>query len=465
MTSVFANRFAAGFQGPVPRGRDRRANRWAGTLAAAALLATLLPGSVSAATYSVSGTVTNAAGAGVIGIQVLLCTRVPAPGQQYITCVGSGAVSAADGTYAVPSVPAGTYRVTFKDLLGRYPTGYYSTGGFAPSDSSGTDVVVTSGDATGINIQYPAVYQISGAVTGPDGSPVANVQIIVCDVLLGSCDGGYASTAGNGTYSIAVVAGWYTVQAYDEQGNNFVPTLYSAAGLGGAPTNLDVRANVSGINIQFAAARHISGTLRATVGGQPEFVDISACGTGITPSTCYYALSQSDGTFRIAVPTGTFVLSFVDYAMSVLPGYWSSHGLVATSARATKIDVTAGDVSTVSASTGPIGVGAHAGTARTGTFSTKLVSVRRGSPVTVRFAFGKGFAGAKVSIWTAVAGSAGTLGSFRRTTSSVVRSDGYVFYTVPVKGLMAFRAQYLPPAENYWGDLPATSASVKAKGS
>lgn len=194
-------------------------------------------------------------------------------------------------------------------------------------------------------------------------------------------------------------------------------------------------------------------------------MNIYACGTGITPPTCYNAGSQSDGTFRIAVPTGTYVLSFVDYGMSVLPGYWSSRGLVATPARATKIDVTAADVSTVSASTGPIGIGAHAGTARTGTFSTKLVSVRHGSPVTMRFAFGKGFAGVKVSIWTAVAGSTGKLGSFRRTTSSVVRSDGCVFYTVPVKVLMAFRAQYVPPAGNYWGTLPVTSASVKAKGS
>ena len=461
MTAVFAIRSAGGSQGSVPRGRDRRASRWVRVLAGAALLSALLPGSVSAATYSLSGTVTDALGAGVAGIAVGVCPLVPAPGTNFIACVGSGGITAADGTYTVGNVPPGTYQVFFRDPSGTYPFGYYSTAGFTLS--SPTNVVVTAADVTGINIQYPAFYHITGTITGPDGSPVAGVQVSAIKTV-GDSNNTMATSAADGTYSIAVIAAMYTVEAFDQFGN-FVPTFYSTAGTGGARTTLDVSANVSGVNIQFAPARHISGTLRHAVSSQWRFVNIYACETGITPPTCYNDGSRQDGTFRIAVSTGTYVLAFVDFFGEILPGYWSSHGLVATSAHATKIDVTAADVSTISAWMGPIGVGAHAGTARTGTFSTKLVSVRRGSPVTVRFAFGKGFAGAKVSIWTAVAGSTGKLGSFRRTTSSVVRSDGYVFYTVPVRGLMAFRAQYLPPAAIGWGSVPVTSASVKAKGS
>ena len=73
--------------------------------------------------------------------------------------------------------------------------------------------------------------------------------------------------------------------------------------------------------------------------------------------------------------------------------------------------------------------------------------------------------GTKVSIWTAVAGSAGKFGAFRQTTTAVVRSDGYVLYTVSVKGLMAFRVQYVQGQGFGWGSPPVTSASVSAKGS
>ena len=460
MRSLLAIRFAGRSDGCEPRGRGRRANRWAGALALAALLAALLPPSVSAATFSVNGTVTDAAGVGVIGIAVSVCPLIPAPGQTFIACVGSGGTTAADGTYMVSNVPPDSYQVFFRDPSGKYPFGYYSTGGFTLSST--TNVVVTAADVTGINIQYPAVYHITGTITGPDGSPVAGVQVSAFKTV-GDSNNTMATSATDGTYSIAVIAGMYTVEAFDNF-NNFVPTVYSTAGTGGAATPLDVSANVSGINIKFAPASHISGTLHATIGGQWRFMNIFACSTAVTPGACYNAGSNEDGTFRVAVASGRYLLSFVDFNGGVLPGYWSSHGLVAASARATTIDVSAGDVGTVSASTGPIGVGIHAGTTRTGSFPTKLVSVRRGNPVTVRFAFGKGFAGAKVSIWTAVAGSTGKLGSFRQATTAVVRSDGYVFYIVPAKGLVAFRAQYLPPA-GYWASVPVMSASVKAKGS
>ena len=457
---------------PGSAGSHRR-GRWAVALVSALLVSSLVPTVVSAAVYSLSGTVTNAVGVGVGGILVAPCPLVPAPGQQYIQCL-PGATTASDGTYTVANVPPGTYNVSFSDPTHTYPFAYYSDTGFTMSYSASTNVVVSSSDVTGIDLRYPASYQITGTITGPDGSPVAGVQVFAQsqEGNGGFVNGGdeVGTSTADGTYSIAVTTGTYTVEAVDSS-DTFVPTYYSTAGTGGAAitpvsaARLDVNANVSGINIQFAPARHISGTVRAAVGGQWQFMNIFACSTGVTPGTCYFGGTQADGTFRIAVPTGTYLLSFVDFVGGVLSGYWSSHGLVATSARATKLDVTAADVSAITASTSPIGVSAHAGKTRTGTFSTKLVSVRRGSPVTVRFAMGKGFAGATVSIWTAVAGSTGKLGSFRRTTSSVVRSDGYVFYTVPVKGLMAFRAQYLATGGIAWGSVSMTSASVKAKGS
>jgi hypothetical protein len=380
-------------------------------------------------------------------------------------CVGSGGVSGADGTYTISNVPPGTYSVSFTDPSHTYPFGYYSPTGFTTSISSSTNVVVSSADVAGIDIRYPGFYDITGIVTGPDGSPVAGVQVFAQsqEGNGGFVNGGNtnATSTAAGTYSIAVITGTYKVEAVDSSGT-FVPTYYSTAGTSGAATTLDVSANVSGINIQFASARHISGTLRAAVGGQRRFMNIFACSTGVTPSTCFYGGSQGDGTFRIAVSTGTYLLSFVDFNGGVLSGYWSSHGLVATSAAATKVDVTDGNVTGLIASTIPIGAGGHAGITKTGPFTPRTVVVPRGSYVTIRFVLGKGFAGAKVGIWTAVGGTNGKLGSFRSSGSRVVQADGNIYYSVRVTGLMAFRARYVAASAIFMGSV--YSAPVSARG-
>ena len=462
MRSAFVAKFVTHSDGPKPRGRARPASRWGGALAVAALLAALLPASVIAATYSISGTVTNAAGTGVAGIGVALCPLVPAPGQQYIQCLPE-ATTASDGTYAIANVPPGTFKAQFSDLSHTYPFGYYSAAGFTMSYSGSTNVVVSSADVAGIDIRYPAVYFISGTITGPDGSPVAGVLVSAL-VTGGDNNNTTGTSAADGTYSIAVTPltiGTYTVEAFDNSGS-FVPTFYSTAGSGGTATTLAVNSNVSGINIQFAPALHISGTLRAAVGGQRRFMNIFACSTGVTPGTCFYGGSQADGSFRIAVSTGTYLLSFVDFNGGVLSGYWSSHGLVANSAAATKVDVIGGDVTGLTASTMPIGVGAHVGITKAGPFTPRTAVVKRSSYVTIRFVLGKGFAGAKVGIWTAVGGTNGKLGPFRSSGSRIVQADGNVYYFVRVTSLMAFRARYIAASAIFMGSV--YSASVSAKG-
>jgi hypothetical protein len=430
------------------------------TLIGMLLLSSMLPAAVGAATYSISGTVTNASGAGVSGIEVWVCPLAPPAGETTIMCLGSGGVSANDGTYTVSGVPSGTFKVSFNDPQDEYPYGYYGQAGYTGDWAEAATVTIGTAGITGISIQYPPISTISGTVTGPDGVPLVGVQIVACSVVPPSgC--GNATTTRDGHYRVAVAVGTYTVQAYDNTGA-YIPTYATTET--GAPRVVESSTNPTGVDIRFAPARHISGKIRAAVNGQWQFVNVFACGTGPTPPTCYNAGTNQDSTFRVAVPAGTYTLSFVDFGEKVLSGYWSTKGLVSTVARATKIDVNATDFTAINAVTGPIVVGAHAGTARTGAFSTKLVTVRRGSSVTVRFTVGKGFAGTKVSIWTAIAASNGKFAAFRKTTSTTVRSDGYVYYTVKVKGLMAFRLQAsLSVADRL--PVTLTSPTVKAKGS
>jgi len=92
----------------------------------------------------VSGAVTNASAAGLGGIFVV-AYLVNSSGWDWINSVQTGA----DGTYSLGGLPAGSYRVEFRDDAGAYATQYYNN---KPTGELGDDVVVTVGATTpGIN--------------------------------------------------------------------------------------------------------------------------------------------------------------------------------------------------------------------------------------------------------------------------------------------------------------------------
>jgi hypothetical protein len=429
--------------------------RWAVPLVWALLQVNVAPAAASLATYSISGTVTEASGAPVAGIRLAVCSMEPASATNATPCLGEGTATAADGSYTVDGVPAGTYFVSFQDPTYRHPGGFYSSAGFSSDTNSETDVKVTA-DLTDISIQYPVLYTISGTVTGADGLPVGPEVIVVACPSDGSsaCGSMLAPVRPDGTYTVVVIAGTYTIRAFDTSGT-YLPTYFAP----GMTLAVVANTNPTGISIQFAPASHISGTLRLS--GRWRFVSVQACSTD---RTCYDGSIKRDGTYRIAVTAGTYRLTFVEAEGGVMSGWWSSRGLVGTAARATVIDVTKADFPLANATTGPIAVGIHAGTGKTGAFPARQVAVRNGSSVTVRFKVGAGFSGTKASVWVASAGSSGKLGSFRKVLSTAVRWDGYVYYTAKVKGLVAFRLEASIPSGSTWFPT-VTSATITAKGS
>jgi len=129
-------------------------------------------------TYSISGTVTNA-GDPLEGVEV--------------SADGYSNTTAADGTYTIDELPAGTYTVT--PSKGEYT--------FEPASRDIT-VNQTEGNATGVDfVGTEKTYSISGTVTNA-GDPLEGVEV--------SADGHSDITGPDGTYAIAgLTADTYTV--------------------------------------------------------------------------------------------------------------------------------------------------------------------------------------------------------------------------------------------------------------
>ena len=124
------------------------------------------------------------------------------------------------GSYSIPGIPAGTYRLEFSDEDGSCLTQWYVQGqpGGAASADDGSDVVVTDGqDTNGIDatLQFPTG-GISGAITVPADYPQGDdlqVDVYQCGGRSAKstvgrnqgwqrrCDGGAKAARGAGWYS------------------------------------------------------------------------------------------------------------------------------------------------------------------------------------------------------------------------------------------------------------------------
>jgi hypothetical protein len=192
--------------------------------------------------YHIKGTVTGSGGTSLANIYV---EADSSDYQDY-------AWTASDGTYSVV-VPAGSYTIWLSDPSGTYLDGYYSSGGFTVAEGSATTVTIGSSDVTGINVQMETGYHIKGTVTGSGGTSLANIY-----VEADSSDyAGFATTHGDGTYSVVVVPGSYKIQFNDP--SNYYPTGYFStdgftvnAGL--ASSIVVTRADIAGIDVQLPAA-------------------------------------------------------------------------------------------------------------------------------------------------------------------------------------------------------------------
>ena len=448
-----------------------------GTVLAVSLLP-VAPGSALAATFSISGRVTEgaggaigyAAGDGIEGIVVSACPSTTPPAFDPVTFDCSHVESDAAGRWTVRGVAAGSYWIAFEDVAGDmrgWPPGWYGTGGFTRDASAVTPITLTTADVTGIDVGFPPVHLISGRLVGPGGEPIEGGSVFAeSDPVVQYSPQG-ASDA-DGSFSIRVIPGTYHLSVYMHMSAAWLDGAYTSPTAGGALVPVVVAsADVSGIVIVLERAADITGTVVGSTVPRigAEFVWPHAC----TATGCEFARPpMPDGAWGAAVPAGTYRIQldpFGEASAEALPGWWSrTLGLVSRFSRATTVTATAGRttgglVLRVQALRAAI----RAGSAQAGTFGSST-SVRTGSTVTLRITVGRGFAGERVEVLRVGAG-----GKTSVVATRTVGADGIAWSSFPARsGLTAYRVRYRVAADlALWPTAAppiALSALVRVRG-
>jgi hypothetical protein len=254
----------------------------------------------------ITGKLTDQSGQGIAGVTVTLDdgTGTPVPA---VTPV----ITAADGSYSFPDLPAGTYKVSF----GTLPTGdTYVT----PSSGTTAALTVTPGATTTADAtaQVPVTPgSVSGILEDQNGHGVGGVTVTLKDP-----DGtvvATTTTAADGSYSFPTVApGSYQV-AFGAlpAGDTFVtPASTTVTVASGAAVTADA-------TVKTAAAAAAAGTVSGTVTGSdgapvagitvtllnPDGTPAVGAGGQPVPSTT----TAANGTYTFpGVPAGTYQVSF-----------------------------------------------------------------------------------------------------------------------------------------------------------
>lgn len=258
----------------------------------------------------VAGTVTDSDGNPIAGISV----NVNPTGN------GSSTWGQTDssGHYTTGGLPAGTYKVQFRDpgptpqWAGQYwngKTGY----------NAATVLTLTLADAPerdGVDATLVRGATVSGTVTGPDGGPAANVCV---NAQVTASDGGpdwagNTTTGNDGTYTLGgLPATQVKIQFQDCNGTGpYVEQYWKNQSNFGDATGITLTAGATrtGVDARLAAAAQITGTVTDRAGHPLQGICAQA-----STSTAVGNLASTDhsGVYRINLAhAGRYKVQFVD---------------------------------------------------------------------------------------------------------------------------------------------------------
>ncbi len=244
----------------------------------------------AATTYSISGTVTLGPTAVRAGADEVLfnVSRVETP---WLTATNGYPKTQADGSYVIPGLTPGTYRI-FVAYLG---TGNYSGiyWGNQIRGSMVTTVTIGSSNLTGRNITLPTKSVVSGVVSlGTSGAhPVP--ATVSWERQDGPYSTGSVSTDAEGRYSITLDPGVYYLRM---AANGFQP--------GGLPSEFELRAStVTAPEVVLRPRGSISGQITLSPSGVPAgagqvIITYSTCDGGCYEESTQYT-TDAEGRYTI----------------------------------------------------------------------------------------------------------------------------------------------------------------------
>jgi hypothetical protein len=258
-----------------------------------------------------------------------------------------GCFSTESGNYAIPDVRTGVYEISLQ--ASGEPDGFYDastpTTHFSIHVSDATPVTVAA-DVSGINIQFPPTYTLTGVVLDASDNPVGDISVAACPVGGGGC--GYATSSGvDGSFEIpTLVEASYTVYEQDVSGSNlYLSGYYAGDGAFSEASGDAVAVAVPGGSIQLlaVAAPQVQGSIldAAGINGLGDLT-VSLC--DLDEFNCFGATTAADGTYAVGIPlTGTYLARVIDNSQTrPSGGYIATSGPFVTTDHDAALQITVG---------------------------------------------------------------------------------------------------------------------------
>jgi putative cell wall-binding protein len=225
--------------------------------------------------------------------------------------------SVSDGYYYVPAVP-GSVTLFFYDEAGVYAGGWRSGTGITHYWDQATAIALDD-EAHDVNVTLPTARHIKGKVQ-PTASGLATVYAYSAGEEVGWTD-----TASDGSYSIPVIPGSYTLSVdppYGYAGGWRTSSGFTADRYTVSAVTVSATADLTGINLTLPAARYISGTVvnPGLSSLQGIEVDVYHSNGGFYT----WAYTDAAGAYSIPVAAGTYRVSFYDEEWEYAGGWYNS---------------------------------------------------------------------------------------------------------------------------------------------
>ena len=339
-----------------------------------------------AAASHITGKVVGPEGTGLSGISVSAYTKI-GPGQWMPA--GAGSSTTPDGSYDIGGLKAGTYRIGFSSWInGNHLAEFWDD---APTVELATDIAVgESATVSGKNAQLAAASKISGKVTGPDGAPLANVNVSAYAKAAGqdfwNMTGMSVQTRPDGTYELGGLrAGTYRIGFRDWQGGHLEEYWNDATTVTSAnDIPVGESETVTGKDAELALGSHVTGKVTAPDGSAIAGVTVQAhqkdARSGLLEPGRDGRADGADGTYDVAgLKAGTYRLSFSSYQGGYVSEYWND---ATTLESAT--DIVVGASETVTGKNAELALGSHitgkvTGQGGAGLGNVNVVAYRKGA--------------------------------------------------------------------------------------
>ncbi|MBN2005887.1 MAG: carboxypeptidase regulatory-like domain-containing protein [Anaerolineae bacterium] len=272
-----------------------------------------------AAGGAINGAVT-AAGSGT-PLENVNVTAYDASSGGYIREANTGP----DGIYKLGGLASGTYKLRFRDNLGRYASEYYDNKReFYEADP----VAVTDGMTTTINAQLTTGGIIAGVVTAAgSGAPLENIDVTAYDALSGNYANGVATDAA-GVYRISGLATGNYKLYFQDNLERYANEYYNHKRNFNTGDPVAVTDGVTTtIDVQLTTGSVFNGVVTAAGSGAPlESIRVRAydAASGDQIKSTY---TDGAGEYRLAgLASGSYKLYFQDTLGRYLNEYYNDKG-------------------------------------------------------------------------------------------------------------------------------------------